>query len=1141
MLPMNPDVIVEYNPAEIYLMGLLKKHLDDGLFWFSYTWDLTRRLQAQWSDSGDGKALWEVADDRFFWNKFLQSRFIDAAIADPEGKIGPFILPVLYGTFDIRSTVINSHAMRFCLISRRSRHRAGTRYFRRGVDHEGHVANFNETEQVMLVGRAGKSTGDLCGARLSFVQIRGSIPLYWAEVNNLRYKPELQVMELPDSENAMRAHLQELVKIYGDQDMVNLVNHKGHELPMKEAYEKYIAQVNLPRVRYEYFDFHTECKNMRWDRINLLLESIEEDMLRNGYFYEDADRPEIVKQQLGVVRTNCMDNLDRTNVAQSAVAKWMLNRQLRDIGVFQEHESVDTYDDFMFHFRNMWADHGDYISKAYSGTGALKTDFTRTGKRLYMGALADGVNSIMRYLKNNYFDGPRQDGFDLFTGSWTPRPGAVAASGLWLDTRPLLIRSMPPLASLALFMICAGLTLPRTSAALALIAAHGISYVSWPRLNPLTDIIEYSGPGFKGPRKGRGLGFLAGAVHKAKSVTGAGMNASAKQKWVAAQEVEMGTAKSTSTSSPPSGPKIVPVHDAENKDEESAADYNTGGYLAVKLKDTFRNGRYVVQRKLGWGHFSTVWLIKDNDLNKHSALKVVKSAGRYAETARDEIRLLRAVMAANPQHPGRDFIVSFFDSFTHTGPEDSHICIVFEPLGENLLALIERNKSKGVPRSLVKTISKQILLGLQYLHDECDLVHTDIKPENIMISILDVESLILSELSTSSSPTSRRVGVPPGKSRAGGVVIPRKYRDRHVQIFDSQPLQSPSPTSISPGSRRGLHMSQITSSKSVNGSSLAGTGEGLVGSAPPLLSANSSLESDTGSTGSTDSPSPVYTTPPTSLGSIMSNGKPSNDAKSAEKTIPSALVITPKEATIPKQNIGPSLLAQTAPIVVRGHTPTKSEATVHYPESPLLADALPPTPPQSDVLFSSPPHLDVFSPSPIQIKIADLGNATPSRAHFTEDIQTRQYRAPEAIFGRSDWDHTADVWSTACVVFELLTAEYLFDPQAQGALFSKDDDHMAQIIELLGDFPLDVKMGGRYSREIFDSTGALRYIKTLKPWPLKRVMVEKYLFTKKDAENLCGFLEPMLRADFRARARASDMVDHPWLDLQDEAEDDVCL
>ena len=116
---------------------------------------------------------------------------------------------------------------------------------------------------------------------------------------------------------------------------------------------------------------------------------------------------------------------------------------------------------------------------------------------------------------------------------------------------------------------------------------------------------------------------------------------------------------------------------------------------------------------------------------RHSALKVIKSAGRYSETARDEIRLLRQVTNASPSHPGRAHIVSFLDSFTHTVSSTAHICIAFEPLGANLLSLIDKNRRKGVPPCVVKSISRQILLGLQYLHDECDLVHTDIKPENI--------------------------------------------------------------------------------------------------------------------------------------------------------------------------------------------------------------------------------------------------------------------------------------------------------------------------------------------------------------------------------------------------------------------------
>lgn len=115
---------------------------------------------------------------------------------------------------------------------------------------------------------------------------------------------------------------------------------------------------------------------------------------------------------------------------------------------------------------------------------------------------------------------------------------------------------------------------------------------------------------------------------------------------------------------------------------------------------------------------------------------------------------------------------------------------------------------------------------------------------------------------------------------------------------------------------------------------------------------------------------------------------------------------------------------------------------------------------------------------------------------------------------------------------------------------------MAQIIELLGDFPLEVKMGGKYSREVFDHngmsplpgsvgtslislTGALRYIRTLKPWPLKRVMIEKYHFTERDSVALCKFLLPMLAVDRRKRVNARDVVDHGWLNptLEDDMAD----
>ncbi|KAM6497980.1 Protein kinase-like domain containing protein [Amanita muscaria] len=509
----------------------------------------------------------------------------------------------------------------------------------------------------------------------------------------------------------------------------------------------------------------------------------------------------------------------------------------------------------------------------------------------------------------------------------------------------------------------------------------------------------------------------------------------------------------------PSGPKILPVDEPSCKDEESPADYNAGGYLPIKVNDTFRNNRYRIVRKLGWGHFSTVWLVKDTQyVSRHSALKVVKSAGRYAETARDEIMLLSRVQSFSPDHPGRCHIVSFTDSFTHQGPESTHICIVFEPLGENLLGLIERYKKKGVPRSLVRVIAKQILLGLEYLHDECDLVHTDIKPENILICIPEIEIHIQNELSRSPSPTSRRVGVPlPTKTRSG-VTIPQLHQRprRQVQIFDSQPLSSPS---------RSLARSCHSSFSSSVHPSVVGRSGTTASFGSPLINCSA-------------------------LASNLKSG-------------------------------------------------TEYDNKPGHPETPSLQPkAISDYPPSSSSSSSSSignPDISILPP-PILVKIADLGNATPCTKHYTDDIQTRQYRSPEAILGRSDWDARVDMWSVACLVFELLTGEYLFDPQGQGELFTKDDDHMAQIIELLGDFPAEVKMSGKYSREIFDHTGALRYIRALRFWPLKRVMVEKYLYSEQESTALCKFLEPMLATDMRQRAHASYMKNHKWLEPCDADE-----
>lgn len=111
-------------------------------------------------------------------------------------------------------------------------------------------------------------------------------------------------------------------------------------------------------------------------------------------------------------------------------------------------------------------------------------------------------------------------------------------------------------------------------------------------------------------------------------------------------------------------------------------------------------------------------------MSRHVALKVVKSAPRYTETALDEIKLLQRIISSDPSHPGRRHVIGFLDHFRHKGPNGSHVCMVFEVLGENLLGLIRRHQNKGVPMHMVRQIAKQILLGLDYMHRQCGVIHT---------------------------------------------------------------------------------------------------------------------------------------------------------------------------------------------------------------------------------------------------------------------------------------------------------------------------------------------------------------------------------------------------------------------------------
>ncbi|RDX87162.1 hypothetical protein CR513_31398, partial [Mucuna pruriens] len=192
-------------------------------------------------------------------------------------------------------------------------------------------------------------------------------------------------------------------------------------------------------------------------------------------------------------------------------------------------------------------------------------------------------------------------------------------------------------------------------------------------------------------------------------------------------------------------------------DDEGFDSYRKGGYHAVRVADHFAAGRYIAQRKLGWGQFSTVWLAYDTKtsgwprrIQTHSnepfmcmttifmdprlsyvALKIQKSAAQFVQAALHEIEVLSSIVDRDPSNS--KFVIQLIDHFKHVGPNGQHLCMVLEFLGDSLLRLIRYNRYKGLPLSKVREICKCVLIGLDYLHTDLGILHTDLKPENILL------------------------------------------------------------------------------------------------------------------------------------------------------------------------------------------------------------------------------------------------------------------------------------------------------------------------------------------------------------------------------------------------------------------------
>lgn len=404
---------------EEHYLQLLQMGFSDHSFFFSNTSDITLTQQrlSQLPAKSLSDPLWTRADHRFFWNREVVIDLISC-------EADQWIVPFMSAYVEVRpECVIDDDKFTLLFISRRSRYNQGCRFTKRGLNESGHAANFVETEQILLFPN-GKVT--------SFVQIRGSIPLKWSSPVLMKYDPKVYID--PDRTRSVEwaeKHVTDVLSKYVDEDgrsgivFINLVDNKKDQGRLGTAFAEVIeclaGRFKHP-LSYIWFDFHHECKQKgKWKNLSKLIAKVDEQFKSQRFFCKMPNGM-VTSYQTGVFRTNCMDNLDRTNVVQSLLARRSLVTQLGKLHILDLPDQVleTHYTAFEKIYKTVWANNADAISRAYAGTGALKVDFTKTGKRTFKGMINDGINSCIRYYINNFTDGIKQDSIDILLGFYKP-------------------------------------------------------------------------------------------------------------------------------------------------------------------------------------------------------------------------------------------------------------------------------------------------------------------------------------------------------------------------------------------------------------------------------------------------------------------------------------------------------------------------------------------------------------------------------------------------------------------------------------------------------------------------------------------------------------------------------------------------
>ena len=578
--------------------------------------------------------------------------------------------------------------------------------------------------------------------------------------------------------------------------------------------------------------------------------------------------------------------------------------------------------------------------------------------------------------------------------------------------------------------------------------------------------------------------------------------------------------------------------DSDNSEDEGLSDYKVNGYHPVHIGEVLLE-RYIIMQKLGYGHFSTAWLALDTKYGNYVAIKIQKAAQQYIDAAYDEVEILQELAKHNfdkewieslkeyykdekdklddIEKTENSKVVQLLNSFIYHGQNGRHFCMVFEIVGVTLLELIKRYNYKGIPLPYIRIITKQILIGLDFLHRMCHIIHTDLKPENVLVCLTkdelkEIQSTGHLNIQKTDKKKKNKKNInndlvenkinPEEKNTISGKQLRKKrqkFRKKQIKKMEKMGM---SPQEIEKKmneimkEKKGLIQEIDEENIDVNNFDINELIERPRVSSVPKININNQKEEDNYQDEEDEE-------------NYMDNNLPFYNINLMEYGKNLQRYLKEKTRILHDEDYRRNIIEKNNILTSEVSDQEKSKMMKKL----------------SEKMSRRGPEID---PS-IEVKICDIGNACWFNHHFSTIIQTRQYRSPEVILG-INYNETSDIWSLACMLFELATGDFLFEPR-KGDTFSKNDDHLAQIIEAVGKMPKNFALSGSDSYKYFDKKGKLRRIKNLIYFPIKDILVKKYNFKEKEAQAFSDFLMPMLEYYPDKRASARDLLRHPWLNM----------